>query len=187
MFLSSPRKDAAARHPADTDPQMPALPGSLDRLRYRHRYLPFRSHLAALGPDRHLYGFPLLSHYKKHVTVMEKFMLLIREDLKNLKAAQDKERDDCVMEMLAWVEELATTGNYIGGEPLTTEGRYVTKNDVLSDGPFIEAKEGVSGYIMIHAESLEQAAAIAQTCPPLIRGELEIEVRPIMVTDAFHG
>lgn len=118
---------------------------------------------------------------------MEKFMLLIREDLKKLKEVQEDDRDDGVMEMLAWVEHLATTGNYIGGEPLTTAGRYVTKNEVLSDGPFIEAKEGVSGYIMIHAESLEQAAAIAQTCPILMRGELEIEVRPIMVTDVFHG
>lgn len=118
---------------------------------------------------------------------MEKFMFLIREDLQKLKEIQHDIRNDGVMEMLAWVEHLATTGNYLGGEPLLSQGRYVTKNEVLSDGPFVEAKEGVSGYIMIHAENLEQAAAIAQTCPVLLRGELEIEVRPIMVTDVFHG
>ena len=111
---------------------------------------------------------------------MEKFMLLIREDLKKLKAYTDEERLSCIQEMTRWVETLAETGNYLGGEPLWPEGRYVTKNEVLSDGPFIEAKEGVSGFISITAESLEQAAALAQTCPLVMRDEMVIEVRPII-------
>ncbi|WP_343672586.1 YciI family protein [Chitinophaga sp.] len=118
---------------------------------------------------------------------MEKFMLLIREDLQKLKEYTDKDRNHGIKEMTEWVEGLAVTGNFIGGEPLWSEGRYVTKNEIVSDGPFIEAKEGVSGYIMISAENLEQAAALAQTCPILQRGELEIEVRPIMVTDFPNG
>ncbi|OMP75613.1 MULTISPECIES: YciI family protein [unclassified Chitinophaga] len=118
---------------------------------------------------------------------MEKFMLLIREDLQKLKEYTDKDRDYGIKEMTAWVEGLAATGNFVGGEPLWTEGRYVTKDAIISDGPFIEAKEGVSGYILINAENLEQAAALAQTCPIVQRGELEIEVRPIMVTDFPNG
>jgi hypothetical protein len=52
---------------------------------------------------------------------------------------------------------------------------------VVSDGPFIEAKEAISGYIIITAENLEQAASISQTCPLVINGTAVIEVRPIMV------
>lgn len=116
---------------------------------------------------------------------MEKFMLLIREDLKKLKDYTEQDRDYGVKEMTEWVEGLGD--NFAGGEPLWSEGRYVTKDGVVSDGPFIEAKEGVSGYILINADNLEQAASIAQSCPILQRGELEIEVRPIMVTEFPNG
>jgi hypothetical protein len=49
---------------------------------------------------------------------------------------------------------LAESGNYVRGEPLAVTGRYVSQHEVLSDGPFIEAKEGVSGYDIILAENL---------------------------------
>lgn len=116
---------------------------------------------------------------------MEKFMLLVREDLKKLKEVTDADRDLGVKEMMEWVDGLGA--NFVGGEPLWPDGRYVTKDAIVSDGPFIEAKEGISGYIMIHAENLEQAAAIAQSCPILLRGELEMEVRPLMITDFPNG
>lgn len=116
---------------------------------------------------------------------MEKFMLLVREDLKKLKEVTDIDRDHGVQEMMEWVDSLGD--NFAGGEPLWPQGRYVTKDQIVSDGPFIEAKEGISGYIMINAENLEQAAAIAQTCPILLRGELDIEVRPVLVSDFPNG
>ena len=112
---------------------------------------------------------------------MEKFMLLVREDLKKLKESTDLDRDDGVKEMMEWVDGLGE--NFAGGEPLLPKGSYVTKDGIVSDGPFIEAKEGISGYIMINAENLAQAAAIAQSCPILQRGELEMEVRPILISD----
>jgi hypothetical protein len=116
---------------------------------------------------------------------MEKFMLLVREDLKKLKEFTDNDRDHGVKEMMEWVDSLGD--KFAGGEPLWPEGRYVTKNEIVSDGPFIEAKEGISGYIMINADNLDQAAAIAQTCPILKRGELDIEVRPILTSDFPNG
>jgi hypothetical protein len=81
--------------------------------------------------------------------------------------------------MTDWIRSLVESGNYIGGEPLAIKGRYVTKNEVLSDGPFIESKEGISGYDIILAENLEQATAIAQTCPMVMAGFAIREVRPI--------
>jgi len=116
---------------------------------------------------------------------MEKFMLLVREDLKKLKEVTDIDRDHGVKEMMEWVDSLGD--RFAGGAPLWPRGRYVTKDEIVSDGPFIEAKEGISGYIMIHAENLEQAAVIAQTCPILQRGELDIEVRPVLISDIPNG
>jgi len=110
---------------------------------------------------------------------MEKFMLIIREDLDRLGRLTDEERFANIPMMLKWVDSLIESGNYIRGEPLLIKGRYVTKDQILSDGPFIEAREGVSGYEIIRAESLEQAAAIAQTCPLVQKGLAVREIRPI--------
>src|ERR1700688_5252842 len=101
---------------------------------------------------------------------MEKFMMIIREDLGKLNKMTDEERFANIPMMLRWVDSLIETGNYIKGEPLLTTGRYVSKDQILSDGPFIEAREGISGYEIIWAENLEKAAAIAQTCPPVQSG-----------------
>lgn len=108
---------------------------------------------------------------------MEKFLFVIREDLMVLK---DADRVKGMQEMTRWVESLAESWSYLGGEPLAISGRYVGKDKVVSDGPFIEAKEGISGYILVNAENLDQAASFAQTCPLVMRGAMVIEVRPTL-------
>jgi hypothetical protein len=110
---------------------------------------------------------------------MEKFMLIVREDLARMRKTTDEERFATMPMMLRWVDSLIETGNYIKGEPLLTKGRYVSKDQILSDGPFIEAHEGISGYDIIWAENIEQAAAIAQTCPLVQSGVAVREVRPV--------
>src|SRR5580693_5778105 len=110
---------------------------------------------------------------------MEKFMLIIREDLAKMGKMTDEERFSNIPMMLKWVDSLIASGNYIKGEPLLITGRYVSKDQTLSDGPFIEAREGVSGYEIIRAENIEQAAAIAQSCPLVQSGLAVREVRPI--------
>ena len=110
---------------------------------------------------------------------MERFMLIVREDLKRIGRLKTEDRFAEGPDMTDWIKSLIESGNYIGGEPLAIKGRYVTQNEVLSDGPFIEAKEGISGYDIILAENLEQATAIAQTCPMVVAGFAIREVRPI--------
>ena len=111
---------------------------------------------------------------------MEKFLLLIREDMENLKKMPQEEFDECIRVMTEWVQELAQTDNFVAAEPLTTAGRYVSRDNIMSDGPFIEAKEAISGYFIIKADNLDQAASIAQSCPQVVNNSSFIEVRPIM-------
>jgi hypothetical protein len=114
---------------------------------------------------------------------MEKFLLIVKQDVQRLALLTKEEMNANIREMTMWVEELAQSGNYVNGEPLMNIGRYVSRDQVLSDGPFIEAKEAISGYITIAAENIDQAASIAQTCPKVIKNELILEVRPILVMD----
>jgi hypothetical protein len=112
---------------------------------------------------------------------MEKFLLIVREDINMLKQIGDEGRYRNMREMMKWVESLSESGNYASGEPLVLTGKYVSRNEVLSDGPFIESKEGISGYMFLQAENIEQAASIAQTCPLVIQDKMILEVRPIMI------
>ena len=111
---------------------------------------------------------------------MEKFLLIIREDLSKLKQWSEEERYNGVRRMDSWVKSLVQKGNYISGDALHIKGGYVSKDNVLSDGPFIEAKEGISGIIFMEARDLQDAVAIAQTCPLVQSGNMAIEVRPRM-------
>ncbi|MBV8388392.1 MAG: hypothetical protein JO080_01180 [Mucilaginibacter sp.] len=111
---------------------------------------------------------------------MEKFLFIIREDLNKLKKWSMEQRYNGVREMDEWVRSLVQNGNYVSGDALHIKGSYVSKDQVLSDGPFIEAKEGISGFMSIEAKDQHDAVLIAQACPLVQRGDMAIEVRPLM-------
>jgi hypothetical protein len=115
---------------------------------------------------------------------MNKFMLILREDLERFGKITEEERLQMAPVMMKWIESIASTGKYVTGGPLATRGAYVRKNEVMSDGPFIESKEGISGYDIILAEDLEEAIAVAQTCPVVVRGWGAREVRPIIFVNS---
>jgi hypothetical protein len=48
------------------------------------------------------------------------------------------------------------------------------------DGPFVEIKELVGGYMIVSAESLDEAIRIASDCPGLIRPGSGVEVIEIL-------
>jgi hypothetical protein len=112
---------------------------------------------------------------------MEKFLLLVREDLSRRAKLTPAEFDHQTQLMSRWVESMAQSGNYLQADALYNKGRYVGREYVLSDGPFIEAKESISGFILITAENWEQAVSIAQGCPLIPTGIGVVEVRGIMI------
>ena len=114
------------------------------------------------------------------MATMKKFLLLIHEDLRLVMTMTPEQQNADIQTMIKWVEELTQSGNYVQGDPLENGIRMVTREGILSDGPFIEAKEGISGYTLIQAENIEQAAALAAMCPLVQSGQLKIEVRPIL-------
>jgi len=107
-------------------------------------------------------------------------MLILREDLEQFAQISEEERLKMAPVMKKWIDSIAANGQYVTGGPLATKGSYVRKNEVMSDGPFIEAKEGISGFDIILAKDLDEAIAIAQTCPVVKNGWGAREVRPII-------
>ena len=82
-------------------------------------------------------------------------------------------------EVMAWFEGLKQQGKVKAGQPLGTEGRTVSrkKGRPVADGPFVESKEAVGGYLLLQADNLDEAVAIAKMNPTLEHG-ITIEVRP---------
>src|SRR3954471_7598511 len=55
------------------------------------------------------------------------------------------------------------------------EGRLVTSQPA-ADGPFVEIKELVGGYMIVSAETLDEAIEVARGCPGLVGPGSGVEV-----------
>ena len=66
-------------------------------------------------------------------------------------------------------ENLIDMGGKLGG------GRLVTTQPA-ADGPFVEVKELVGGYMIVSAESLDEAIEVARGCPGLVGPGSGVEV-----------
>jgi len=70
----------------------------------------------------------------------------------------------------AWQERFADHLVDLGGK--LGDGTVVGR----ADGPLIEVKELVGGYMIVEADSLEGAVAVAEACPGLVRPGSGVEV-----------
>jgi hypothetical protein len=79
-----------------------------------------------------------------------------------------------------WFDRLTAQGILKGANPLKREGKFVSgKNGrVVADGPYAESKEAIGGYFLLQVETLDEAVAIAKSCPTLEFGTI-VEVRPV--------
>ena len=113
---------------------------------------------------------------------MKEYLMLIRENLENYGKMTEQEIQDDIAQHVQWVEELVKNGNFEGGNPLTPMGKSVKGSQkIVTDGPYIESKEGISGFYFLLANSLEEATEIAKGCPSL-RIEGTVEIREIIQT-----
>ena len=108
------------------------------------------------------------------------YMLLFRGKHWDRGLSQEELRQT-IDRVMAWMESLKEQGKVKGGQPLGPESKMVSgKNGrTVADGPFAESKEAVGGFLQIEASNLDEAIAIAKTCPTLEYG-ITIEVRPVL-------
>jgi hypothetical protein len=115
---------------------------------------------------------------------MSEFVYLFRTgDIEQRQAMGTPERAQQTMgKWMAWMHELEAKGHLKErGQPLNRTGKVVRGAErTITDGPFIEVKDMVAGFIVVRAEDLEQAAALAAGCP-MLEGGGSVEIRPVMV------
>ena len=113
---------------------------------------------------------------------MTQYLLLLHERPSAGVAMTPAELKEMVGRYKAWAGQMAAQGRLAGGEKLTDDGGRILRLQggvpVATDGPYAEAQDVVGGYFVIHADSDDEATALAQTCPHLV-GTQWIEVRRI--------
>ncbi len=110
---------------------------------------------------------------------MNRYMLLLWGGDEKMGRMSPDEIQAHMKKWTAWMEGLAKKGIWDGGEPLGPEARRLTgARAPVTDGPYTEAKEAVSGYVILKADSIEQACEISRGCP-LFEIDGVVEVRPV--------
>ena len=84
-----------------------------------------------------------------------------------------------------WMGGIAAKDRLVSnGHRLGIKGsKWVGQDRVVSDGPYTEVKEFINGYIIVRAESSDEAAEIAKDCPMVTGGGGKVEVRPLVTPD----
>jgi hypothetical protein len=80
----------------------------------------------------------------------------------------------------AWKEKFKGNLVDIGGK-LNPGVKVLTMDGLMDgpfDGPFVESKEIIGGYMIVAADSLEEAVAVAKESPGMFPGS-QIEIREI--------
>ena len=77
----------------------------------------------------------------------------------------------------AWKEKFRDNIVDMGGK-LMGGGKVVT-SEGATDGPFVEAKEVIGGYMIVEAESMEEAMEVARQSPGVAMPGSSVEIREI--------
>ena len=112
---------------------------------------------------------------------MAEFMLLFRRDTKAADPSPEQWQE-IGKKWWQWRTQLESQNKVAAtGNRLSQAGRVVKPNAV-TDGPYAEIKEMLAGYIVVNAESFDEAVAIAKECPILLQNG-NVEIRKFIAAD----
>jgi hypothetical protein len=114
---------------------------------------------------------------------MSEFVFVFRNTAANRQAAAGtpERAQQTLQAWMAWMSKLEADGHLADrGRPLEVGGGAVVRGTppVVTDGPFAETKDLLLGFVIVEADTLEQASGFAQSCPVVANGG-SVEVRPV--------
>jgi len=110
---------------------------------------------------------------------MKEYMFIIRggEEIDATKSPEEMQQHMQLWQK--WMGGMAGEGKFVGGQPLMNEGKSLINSGAkVIDRPLAEGKELVGGYIIVKADSLQEATEMAKGCPGF-EHECTVEVREI--------
>jgi len=110
---------------------------------------------------------------------MNEFMMIFRHGALGDYNPSPEEIQASIKRWQDWIGGIAAQGKFVATRRLGYDGKSITPDQVVTDGPYAEVKEMVGGYLIMKAESMEEAMEAAQKCPMLAEGG-KVEVRAVM-------
>src|SRR5260370_37852774 len=117
---------------------------------------------------------------------MEGFMVIFRrQDCKKLVSPEQMQA--WMKQTMDWIGGIAAQNKFRGGNGLPfDDSKVVWHNNIVTNGPFGEIKETIGGYIIVKADSVEEAVEFAKGSPVLQGDGNSVEVRKIAKGDGVH-
>jgi hypothetical protein len=117
---------------------------------------------------------------------MDEFILIFRHEDGNT-VASPEQIQIWMKQTMDWIGTITAKNKMVGGNGLPfKDARVVRHNNVVTNGPFGEIKETIGGYIIVKADSVEEAVEFAKGCPVLQGDGNSVEVRKIAKRDGTH-
>ena len=115
---------------------------------------------------------------------MDEFVLIMRHE-DGRKVASPEQMQIWMKQTMDWLGSIAAQNKLVNqGNGLSFEdSRVVRHNNVVTNGPFGDIKETIGGYVIVRAESVEEAVKFAKGCPVLQGEGNSMEVRKIAKHD----
>lgn len=117
---------------------------------------------------------------------MQEYMLIFRHE-DGQKVASPEQIQIWMKQTMDWIGGIAAQNKFSGGNGLPfDEAKVVQSNKMVTNGPFGEIKETIGGYVIVKADSVDEAVEFAKACPVLQGEGNTVEVRKIAKDDGLH-
>jgi len=110
---------------------------------------------------------------------MTEFMMIFRHTPNPAMQLSPEQMQANIKQWQDWIGSIAAQGKFVSTNRLGFEGKTLKPNNVITDGPYAEVKEILGGYVIVKANSLDDATQLAQGCPILLIGG-HVEIRNIL-------
>jgi hypothetical protein len=117
---------------------------------------------------------------------MDEFILIFRHE-DGGKLVSPEQMQIWMQQTMDWIGGIAAQNKFSGGNGLPfDDARVVHHKNVVTNGPFGEIKETIGGYIIVKANSIDEAVEFAKGSPVLQGDGNTVEVRRIAKRDGIH-
>jgi hypothetical protein len=110
---------------------------------------------------------------------MKEFMMIFHNAYNTEFKPSPEQMQASIKQWQDWIGGIAAQGKFMSTNALGFEGKTLKSNNVITNGPYAEVKEMVGGYVIVKADSIDDALKLAHGCPILFIGG-NVEVRDIM-------
>jgi hypothetical protein len=117
---------------------------------------------------------------------MDEFILIFRHEDGGKKASPEQ-MQIWMQQTMDWIGGIAAQNKFSGSNGLLFDDACVVHHkNVVTNGPFGEIKETLGGYIIVKANSVDEAVEFAKGSPVLQGDGNTVEVRKIARRDGIH-